>query len=48
MMVTYKFAGFRKVEEGEDGESILLEHSLDEIPQVPEYVDLEISEDPEE
>lgn len=48
MRVTYRFAGFQTLQESEDGESILLEHPLEEIPQVPEYVELEVLEAPEE
>ena len=48
MRVTYRFAGFQTLAESEDGKSILLEHPLEEIPQVPEYVELEELEAAEE
>lgn len=42
MLVTYKFAGFREVERTQG--RILLEHPLERIPPVPEYVRLEVSD----
>lgn len=38
MMITYRFAGFRRVRE--EGACVVLEHDLREIPVIPDYVQL--------
>ncbi|WP_034327383.1 HAD-IIIC family phosphatase [Alkaliphilus transvaalensis] len=42
MYITYKFAGFEEVEEKED--LVMLEYKLEEVPNMPDYVDLNIIE----
>jgi FkbH-like protein len=38
MLVTFKFAGFRKIAEAQDG--LLLEHDLTRVPAMPGYVEV--------
>ena len=38
MLVTFKFAGFRQIDEGEAG--LLLEHDLTRVPALPSYVEV--------
>jgi FkbH-like protein len=38
MMITYRFAGFRRVRE--EGERIVLEHDLQAIPEYPDYLEV--------
>jgi FkbH-like protein len=43
MLVTFRFAGFRQIEEDEDG--LLLEHDLTRVPPLPGYVEI-VSDEP--
>ena len=40
MYITYKFAGFKEIEE--DGNFIVLENNLERIQSVPEYIRLKV------
>jgi FkbH-like protein len=42
MNVTYRFAGFRPVEE--DGDLVIFEHDLERIPAIPDYIEVETVE----
>lgn len=42
MYITYKFAGFKEIEE--DGNFIVLENNLEQIQSVPEYIRLKVVE----
>jgi len=42
MYVTYKFAGFKEIEE--DGNFVLFENDLKQIPMLPDYVELRLTD----
>jgi FkbH-like protein len=44
MYMTFKFAGFKEI--AKDGDSVLFEYALDEVPAIPSFVEVEAMEVP--